>query len=68
METEIVASIETRFGDLEITKTGDRYSLSVGGVMRHPNGDAQAMIHALAHYLHGAEYTLMKYKATESKA
>lgn len=42
------------------TKINGRYTISVGGVVRHPNLSADSAVGAMAHYLHGAEWALMK--------
>lgn len=57
---EILAEIETRKGDLIVTRTDGLYTITVGGVVRHPNVGVDGVIGALAHYIHGAEYSLMK--------
>lgn len=55
-----VAEVETRHGDLIVTRMNGRYTISVGGVVRHPNLSADSAVGAMAHYLHGAEWALMK--------
>jgi hypothetical protein len=56
----IIVDINTRQGSLTVTKKDDRYDVVVAGVVRHPNCNADSAIGAMAHYLHGAEYKLMK--------
>ena len=58
-KSEIIASSESPEGYVEVIHHDDgTYSVSVAGIVRHPRGDAEMAIRALAHYLNGVTYHL----------
>ncbi len=62
-QDNIIGAAETRFGYLEVEQidpSSPRFNVSVNGVIKHPNCSVDAVIRALCHYIHGAEYSLMK--------
>ena len=58
----IISEADTRFGRLAVEQTARGYTISVDGVVKHPDCSNDAVIRALCHYIHGAEYSLMKFE------
>ncbi len=56
-----IISIDMPEGKLRVQKIGDnQYDIFVADVLRHPNASAESAMGALANYLHGVSYSLMK--------
>jgi hypothetical protein len=55
-----VGDIDTRFGGLVVKRSNDLYTITVAGEVKHPNLSSDSAVGAMCHYLHGAEYSLMK--------
>lgn len=56
----LITEVNTRHGTLLVTKIDDRYTISINHDVKHLGILADEVIGAMGHYLHGAEYSLMK--------
>lgn len=64
--TETIATTENLTGEVDVVRNDDgTYTVLVDGVDRHPRGDADMAIRALAHYMTGMAYTIKKLQAPD---
>lgn len=64
--TELI-DIEFQGTELRVVKKGDNlYDIHVGDKIPHPDKDAESVMRALAHYLHGVSYNYEKLKKNKN--
>ena len=55
--SEDIVEVETKYGDIVVSKSAGVYTVSVGGVVKHPECTADDAIRVLGHYLNSFAYS-----------